>query len=152
MNCQTSQLRRIAYCRMLLVQVSKDIFEPGQVFKMKVLAKIVNGLRFFLRLILWTLKVYLFGPMNQWYEWSNWSYLSITWTTAHWIQGNNRILAITRITWITCLVFHLFLVSISFVYNFWNPMFMRFQANTNDKNSKLIYRNLRTSGLCGWLL
>ena len=36
---------------MLLVQVSKDIFEPGQVFKMKILAKIVNGLRFILRLI-----------------------------------------------------------------------------------------------------
>ena len=152
MNCQTSWLRRIDYCWMLLVQVSKDIFEPGQVFKMKVLAKIVNGLRFFLRLILWTLKVYLFGHMVQWYEWSNWSYLSITWTMAHWIQGNNRILVITRITWITCLVFYLFLVSISFVYTFRNPMFMGFQANTSAKNSKPIYRNLRTSGLCGWLL
>ena len=29
------------------------------------------------------------------------SYLSITWVTTHWIQGNNRILTITRIAWVT---------------------------------------------------
>ena len=44
--------------------------------------------------------VCLFGYLDQWYEWSNWSqrwknyffsYLSITWIRPHWIQGNNRI-------------------------------------------------------------
>ena len=29
------------------------------------------------------------------------SYLPVTWIMTHWIQGNNRILTITRITWIT---------------------------------------------------
>ena len=43
--------RKIAYCWMLLVQVSKGISEPGQAYRMKILAKIVNGLKFILRLI-----------------------------------------------------------------------------------------------------
>ena len=33
------------------------------------------------------------------------SYFSITWIMTHWIQGNNRILTIIRITWITCFLF-----------------------------------------------
>ena len=33
------------------------------------------------------------------------SYLSITWITTNWIQGNNRILTITQIIWITCFLF-----------------------------------------------
>ena len=33
------------------------------------------------------------------------SYLSITWIMTRWIQGNNRILTITRITWITHFLF-----------------------------------------------
>ena len=33
------------------------------------------------------------------------SYLSITWIMTHWIQSNNRILTITRITWITRVLF-----------------------------------------------
>ena len=33
------------------------------------------------------------------------SYLSIIWIMTHWIQGNNRILTITRITWITSFIF-----------------------------------------------
>ena len=33
------------------------------------------------------------------------SYLSIIWIMTHWIQGNNRILTITRITWITSFLF-----------------------------------------------
>ena len=33
------------------------------------------------------------------------SYLSITWIMTRWIQGNNRILTITRITWITRFLF-----------------------------------------------
>ena len=36
---------------MLLVQASKDISQPGQAYKMKILEKIVNGLKFILRLI-----------------------------------------------------------------------------------------------------
>ena len=36
---------------MLLVQVSKDISQPGQAYKMEILEKIVNGLRFISRLI-----------------------------------------------------------------------------------------------------
>ena len=58
---------------MLLVQASKDISQPGQAYKMEILEKIVNGLKFILRLIWWTLKVYLFGYLHQSYEWSNWS-------------------------------------------------------------------------------
>ena len=33
------------------------------------------------------------------------SHFSITWVMTHWIQGNNRILTITRITWITRFLF-----------------------------------------------
>ena len=36
---------------MLLVQASKDIWQPGQAYKMGILEKIVNGLKFILRLI-----------------------------------------------------------------------------------------------------
>ena len=106
MKYQTSQLRKIAHCWMLLVQASKDISQPGQAYKMGILEKMVDGLKFILRLIWWTLRVYLFGHLDQWYEWSNWSqhfvsYLSTTWITNPWIQSNNRILTITRITWIS---------------------------------------------------
>ena len=94
---------------MLLVQASKDISQPGQAYKMRILEEIVNCLSFIIRLILWSLRPYLFGHLDQWYEWFNWSqqnklfvsYLPITWIMTHWIQGNNRILTITRITWIT---------------------------------------------------
>ena len=91
---------------MLLVQASKDISQPGQAYQMGILEKMVDGLKFILRLIWRTLRVYLFGHLDQWYELSNWSqhfvsYLSITWITNPWIQSNNRILTITRITWIT---------------------------------------------------
>ena len=33
------------------------------------------------------------------------SYLLITWIMTRWVQGNNRILTITRITWITHFLF-----------------------------------------------
>ena len=36
---------------MLLVQASKDIAQPGQAYKMGILEKIVNGLKFILRLV-----------------------------------------------------------------------------------------------------
>ena len=48
---QTSKLRGIARCWMLLVQASRDISQPGQAYKMGILEKIVNGLRFILGLI-----------------------------------------------------------------------------------------------------
>ena len=51
MNYQTSQLRRIAHCWMLLVQASNDISQPGQAYNMGILEKMVNGLKFILRLI-----------------------------------------------------------------------------------------------------
>ena len=58
---------------MLLVQASKDISQPGQAYKMEILEKIVNGLKFILRLLRGILRVYLFGHLDQWYEWPNWS-------------------------------------------------------------------------------
>ena len=36
---------------MVLAQVSKGIFQPSAAYKMAILEKIVNGLRFILRLI-----------------------------------------------------------------------------------------------------
>ena len=50
-NYHTPQLRRIAHCWMLLVQASKDISQPSRAYKMGILEKIVNGLKFILRLI-----------------------------------------------------------------------------------------------------
>ena len=38
MNYQTSQLRRTAYCWILVVQASKDISETGQAYKMEILS------------------------------------------------------------------------------------------------------------------
>ena len=58
---------------MLLVQASKDILQPGQAKKMGILEKIVNGLKFILGLIWWTWRVYLFGHLDQLYEWSNYT-------------------------------------------------------------------------------
>ena len=57
MNCKTPQLRGISYCLMLVIQVSKANSEPGQAYKIGFLAKIVNGLKFILRLTWWTLIV-----------------------------------------------------------------------------------------------
>ena len=67
-----------------------------------------------------------------------------------WIQGNNRIITITRITWITRFLF------ISYVDQFC-PYFPKssvngIRANTSDKNLKPIYVIKRTNGLCEWLL
>ena len=78
------------------------------------------------------------------------SYLPITWIMTHWIQGNNRILTITWIIWITRFLF--ILVSISFAHTSHNPVSMGLRANTSDKNLKPIYVIKRTSGLCEWLL
>ena len=66
-------IRRIAYCWMQLVQASKDISQTGQAYKIGILEKIVNSLKFILRHTWWTLRVYLTGHLDQWYEWSNWS-------------------------------------------------------------------------------
>ena len=90
---------------MLLVQASKDISEPGQAYKMGILEKIVNGLEFIVGLIWWTLRVSLFGQLISTLKKLFVSFLSITSIMTHWIQGNNRILRITRITWITRFLF-----------------------------------------------
>ena len=113
MNYQTSQLRRIAHCQMLLVQASKDISQPGRAYKMEILEKIVNRLKFILWLyddikclFVWTLGsviwvIQLILTLKKLFV----SYLSITWIMTHWVQGNNRILSITRNTWITSFLF-----------------------------------------------
>ena len=66
------------------------------------------------------------------------SYLSITGITTHWVQGNNRILTITRITWITRFPF------ISCLGQYCldtsrNPVSMGLHANTGDKNPKPVF-------------
>ena len=63
---------------MLLIQASGANSEPCQAYKFGILSKIVNGLKLILKPILWgaytkTLRFYLFGRLDQWYEWSNWS-------------------------------------------------------------------------------
>ena len=45
------QLRKIAYCEMLLIQASETNSEPSQVYKMGILAKIDNGFKLILKLI-----------------------------------------------------------------------------------------------------
>ena len=79
------------------------------------------------------------------------SYLSITWIMTHWIQGNNRILTIIRVTWITRFLF------ISYLDQFCldtsqNPVPMGLRANTSDKNPEPIYVIKRTSGSSECLL
>ena len=78
------------------------------------------------------------------------SYLSITWIMTHWIQSNNRILTITRITWITRFLFISCLDQ--FCLYFPKSSVMELHANTSDKNPKPIYLIKSTSGLCEWLL
>ena len=138
MKYQISQLRRIAHCWMLLVQASKDILQPGQAYKVGILEKMVSGLKFILRLIWWTLKVYLFGHLDQWYEWSNRSqhlknYFFRTFQSlvsrpigSRLIKGFLQLLGSLR-----SLVFYLFFVSISFAYTSRNPVSMGLHANTN---------------------
>ena len=58
---------------MLQMQAQKGNSELGQAYKVRILVKIVSGLTFILRIIWWTLMVYLSGYLDQWYEWSNWS-------------------------------------------------------------------------------
>ena len=73
-----------------------------------------SGLKFILRLIWWTLRglfvwnlgsviraIQVIATRKKRFV----SYLSITWIMTHWIQSNNRILTITRITWITRVLF-----------------------------------------------
>ena len=66
------------------------------------------------------------------------SHFSIALIRTHWIQGKNRILAVTRITWITGFLFISCLDQ--FVYTSRNPVTMGLRANTSDKkiNSKYI--------------
>ena len=51
---------------MLLIQAPKGSSEPGQAYKMRIFVKIVNGLKFILRIIWWTLMVYLSGHLDTW--------------------------------------------------------------------------------------
>ena len=69
--------------------------------------------------------------------------------------GNNRILRITGITWITRFLFTSCLdpfCSNSMIARMWNPVTMELRANTRDKNPKPIYIIERTSGLYEWLV
>ena len=131
---------------MLLVQASKDISQPGQAYKMRILEEIVNCLSFIARLILWSLGPYLFGHLDQWYEWSNWSqhwknYLFHTFQSlGSWPIGSRVITGFLQLLGsLGSLVFYLFLVSSSFTYTSRNPVSMGLCANTSDKNPKPIY-------------
>ena len=144
---------------MLLVQASKDISQPGQAYKMGILEKMINGLKFILRLIWWTLRVYLFGHLNRWYEWSNWSqhlqnYFYLTFQSlGSWLIGSRVITGFLQLLGsLGSLAFYLFLVSINFAYTSRNPVSMGLDANTSDKNPKPIYLIKSSSGLCEWLL
>ena len=126
---------------------------------MRILGKIVNDLKFILRLIWWTLRVYLFGHLDQWYEWSNWSqhwknYLFHTFQSlGSWPIGSRVITGFLQLLGsLGSLVFYLFLVSISFAYTSRNPVTMGLSVNTSNKNPKPIYVIKRSSGLCEWLL
>ena len=139
---------------MLLVQVSKGISEPGQAYRMGILAKIVNGVKFILRLIWWTLRVYLFGHLDQWYEWSNWSEhwkktICFVLSLGIWPIRCRVITGFTKLLGsLGSLVFYLFLVSVSFAYTSRNPMSMEFRVYTIDKKPKTLYVIKCTSDLC----
>ena len=144
---------------MLLVQASNDISQPGQAYKMGILEKMVNGLKFILRLIWWALRVYLFEHLDQWYEWFNWfqhlkNYFYLTLQSlGSWPIASGVITRFLQLLGsLGSLVFYLFLVSINFAYTSRNPVSMELHANTSDKNPKPIYLIKSTSGLCEWLL
>ena len=144
---------------MLLVQASNDISQPGQAYKMGILEKMVNGLKFILRLIWWTLRVYLFEYLDQWYEWFNWfqhlkNYFYLTLQSlGSWPIASGVITRFLQLLGsLGSLVFYLFLVSINFAYTSRNPVSMGLDANTSDKNPKPIYLIKSSSGLCEWLL
>ena len=97
---------------MLLKQASKANSECSQAYKMGILAKI--ALKFILKvhlmdikcLFVWTLEsviqvIQLIWKLKKPFV----SYLSITWIMIHSIQGNKRILTISRIAWITRFLF-----------------------------------------------
>ena len=81
---------------------------------MGILEKIGNGLKFILRLIWWIFKglfvwtlgsvirvIQLISTLKKLFV----LYLSITWIMTDWIHGNNRILTVTQITWISLFLF-----------------------------------------------
>ena len=78
------------------------------------------------------------------------SYLSITWIMTHWVQGNNRILTITRISSITRFPFISCLDQ--FCLYFPKSSVKGILRKHKWKNPKSIYVIKRTSGLCEWLL
>ena len=143
---------------MLLIQKSKVNSEPGQAYKIGFLAKTVNGLKF-LRLIWWTLRVYLFEHLDQWYEWSNWSenwkkHLFRTFQSlGSWPIGSRIITRFLQLLGsLASLAFHSFLVSISFSYTSRNPMSMEFPRKHKwEKSETYNYVMKSTSGSCEWM-
>ena len=158
MNYQISQLRKIAHYRMLLVQASKDISQPGQAYKMGILEKVVNSLKVILRLIWWKLRAY----MDTWIcDTSDPTDLNTKKTDlfrtfqslGSWPTESRVITGFLQLLGsLGSLVFYLFLVSISFAYTSRNPVTMELRVNASDKNPKPIFVIKRTSGLCEWLL
>ena len=130
---------------MLLIQASKANSEPGQVYKIRVLAKIVNGLKFILRLIWWKLRVYCWdteisytsdpADLN-----TRKNHLFRTFQLlGSWLIGSRVIAEFLQLLGsLGSLVFHLFFVLIIFVSTSRNPMSMEFRVNTSDKNPKPI--------------
>ena len=138
---------------MLLIQASKANSEPGQTYKIRILAKFVNGLKFILRLVWRTLRVYC---LDTWISdtrdptdlnarknhlFRTFQSLGLWLIEPKVITGFLQLLGSLR-----SLVFHLFFALISFsctreVYekliktkNKWKTMSMEFRANTSYKN------------------
>ena len=116
---------------MLLVRTSKGISQPGQAYKMGILEKIVNGLKFILRLIWWTLRVYLSGHLIrviQQISALKQLFVSYTWVMTHWI-----------------LSFPIYFFSRSVLSRYFrNPVSMGLRANTKTQKwqkSKTCVRN-----------
>ena len=78
------------------------------------------------------------------------SYPSITWIMTHWIWGKNRILTVTRITWITRFLFISCLDQ--FCLYFPKSSVNGIGRKHKWKNPKPIYLIKSSSGLCEWLL
>ena len=138
---------------MLLIQASKANSEPGQTYKIRILAKFVNGLKFILRLVWWTLRVYC---LDTWISDTRdptdlnarKNHLFCTFQSLGlWLIESKVITGFLQLLGsLGSLVFHLFFALISFSYtrevyekliktkNKWKTMSMEFRANTSDKN------------------
>ena len=146
MNYQTSQLWRIPYSKMLPMQASEAHWEPSQAFKMGILAKVVNGLKLFLKL--WAVIGGLYeGALDTWISDTN----NPTDPLGSWpfeFMVITGLLQSLRSLW--SLVFLLFPVSISFACASRNPMSIEFQHIGKWETYNYIIKH--TSSLCNWLL